>query len=346
MTFEHPVKFLPSKSFFLTDVTTGNRVLSVEVLRAFAALSVACFHFVGANPATPDGWFKYLMSYGHYGVQIFFVISGFVLPLSMHDSGYKIRYFFHFMAKRLLRLEPTYLVSLILIVGILASTAPSTLKWKQILLHLGFLNSLAGEDWLMAVYWTLAIEFQFYLFFALSMPLVFSKVRFFYLGLFLLSPFIIQQSNLLFHFSTPFVLGIVSYLSFKKQISYRTSWIWLLAAFLTAIFTLGPISAVIGLLTALFILYIPYKHGKLYILFGSISYSFFLLHTIFGSKALNLLGQIQCGMVWLIISVIVALIVSYFTAYIQYRYVEKPFIDISKKIRFMPGSPWYQSISL
>jgi peptidoglycan/LPS O-acetylase OafA/YrhL len=34
--------------------------------------------------------------YGHLGVQIFFILSGFVLPLSMKDNHYKINYFLNF----------------------------------------------------------------------------------------------------------------------------------------------------------------------------------------------------------------------------------------------------------
>jgi peptidoglycan/LPS O-acetylase OafA/YrhL len=48
----------------------------------------------------------------HLGVSIFFFISGFVLPLSL-AKNYSLRDFPRFMAKRMLRIEPTYLASLI-----------------------------------------------------------------------------------------------------------------------------------------------------------------------------------------------------------------------------------------
>ena len=42
----------------------------------------------------------------------------------------------------------------------------------QLLLHLGYLNAFFNYDWSVALYWTLAIEFQFYLSIGLLFPLI------------------------------------------------------------------------------------------------------------------------------------------------------------------------------
>ncbi|WP_461147988.1 acyltransferase family protein [Spirosoma pulveris] len=52
--------------------------------------------------------FNILHEYGKYGVQIFFVVSGFVIPLSLKKSNYDERGYPRFLWKRVLRLHPPY----------------------------------------------------------------------------------------------------------------------------------------------------------------------------------------------------------------------------------------------
>lgn len=109
--------------------------------------------------------------YGWLGVPVFFVISGFVIPYAMYNAGYSLSHFGRFLAKRLIRLDPPYLASilLILLVGILPTFVPGfagqrpSFPTAQVLAHLGYLNTFLGYQWLNPVYWSLAIEFQYYL---------------------------------------------------------------------------------------------------------------------------------------------------------------------------------------
>ena len=93
------------------------RIYLVEYLRGLAALSVAWFHLTnqyaaGISPARISG------SYGWLGVEVFFVISGFVIPLSLAklQTRYTLRQFPQFMVRRVLRLEPPYLLSVVLVI--------------------------------------------------------------------------------------------------------------------------------------------------------------------------------------------------------------------------------------
>src|SRR3989344_379820 len=89
----------------------------LDSLRAIAALSVCFYHFV-CGPIdfiTNEGVLDFF-SFGKYGVQLFFVISGFVIPWSISSSNYEIKRYFHFLLKRFLRLEPPYIFSIILVV--------------------------------------------------------------------------------------------------------------------------------------------------------------------------------------------------------------------------------------
>lgn len=65
----------------------GSRITRIDSLRALGALSVAALHVT--QPTAPDSWWAYpaklyeVLAAGHAGVNLFFVISGFVLTLSL-----------------------------------------------------------------------------------------------------------------------------------------------------------------------------------------------------------------------------------------------------------------------
>lgn len=78
----------------------------VDALRGVAALAVALFHFSGQLSSPLALAFK---SYGWLGVDVFFVLSGFVISLSLQGKGYALKDFPAFLLRRLVRLEPPYL---------------------------------------------------------------------------------------------------------------------------------------------------------------------------------------------------------------------------------------------
>lgn len=143
------------------------RLHNIEALRGVAALSVAWFHLTNTYPhdvVNASG------RYGWLGVDVFFVISGFVIPYSMHIARYQVGDFWRFLARRMLRLEPAYLASviLVLVLGLLSTLAPTFqgrpfhLDGRQIGAHLFYLIPLTPFDWVQPVYWSLAYEFVFY----------------------------------------------------------------------------------------------------------------------------------------------------------------------------------------
>src|SRR5260370_24791289 len=86
----------------------SEQIFTVEALRGIAALSVTWFHMT--NTYSLD-WVRYSGFYGWLGVEMFFVISGFIIPYSLHRSHYKLAYFPRFLLRRLLRLAPPSLTS-------------------------------------------------------------------------------------------------------------------------------------------------------------------------------------------------------------------------------------------
>ena len=131
-------------------------------LRAIASLSVCLFHFIcTVNGFVESDQLKSIFHFGQYGVHIFFVISGFIIPWSMYHSGYVVKNYFTFILKRFTRLEPPYILSLIMAIGItfLRELSPhynhvdKIPSVKQVMLHFGYLIPFfKGETWIRYVY--------------------------------------------------------------------------------------------------------------------------------------------------------------------------------------------------
>lgn len=156
----------------------------VETLRGIAALLVCLYHFrlcnisfIGSTKLFADS-----MSVGWAGVQIFFVISGFIIPFAMSRAGYKIVDSGKFMLRRLVRIEPPYLISigLVILLNYASNMAPGfkgvpyQFNLMQVISHIGYLPQHLGYNWLSPVYWSLESEFHFYIIIALIFPVLFS----------------------------------------------------------------------------------------------------------------------------------------------------------------------------
>ena len=160
------------------QTTSGRFIAEIDSLRFFAIAMVVAYHlaaFVGDNDRLAGvanagrGWFYDLASYGHYGVQLFFMISGFVLalPFAMHylADGKRVQLKAYFL-RRLTRLEPPYVLCMIGFAAILL--ARHRYPVDEILPHLGasllYLHNLiyANGSLINSVAWSLEIEVQFY----------------------------------------------------------------------------------------------------------------------------------------------------------------------------------------
>ncbi len=155
----------------------NNRVPFLDSLRGFAALWVVLFHCAegkhlpALTAALPGGLVNAVFLSGHLGVPIFFVLSGFVLArisAGKIDSG---RGAARFVVQRLIRLSPPYYVAVAIGAALMLAkshteggVAPQA---TQVLAHLAYGQDILGFDPLSAVFWTLAMEVQFYIAFAL-----------------------------------------------------------------------------------------------------------------------------------------------------------------------------------
>src|SRR5690349_12055072 len=125
------------------------RLSVLDALRGIAALGVCWYHFTNGNKTfLPEGVLKSSGTFGWLGVEMFFVISGFIIPYALHRSGYRISDYGTFILKRIIRLDPPYLVAILIVIALgYASTAtpgfqgpPFEPTITQVVLHLGYVN--------------------------------------------------------------------------------------------------------------------------------------------------------------------------------------------------------------
>jgi exopolysaccharide production protein ExoZ len=155
-------------------------LVHIQVLRFFAAVAVIAFHAAGVAPdgfKVPDGAAAFALSYGGRGVDLFFVISGFIIFYATHDATHGARMTpAEFLRRRVERIVPLYFV-VILAVTILGVTLPATFgtpDWftpRHILKSLAFIAFTDGEMPVVYVGWSLEYEMYFYLAVALLMAL-------------------------------------------------------------------------------------------------------------------------------------------------------------------------------
>src|SRR5258708_4109514 len=108
---------------------------------------------------------------GHFGVELFFIISGFVILMTIERKGL-VR---EFAISRVARLMPAFLAAVVLATVILIAwpMAPplSVPTLRQFLANLTMAPSLLGETGIDLTYWTLTYELVFYVFMALILRL-------------------------------------------------------------------------------------------------------------------------------------------------------------------------------
>ena len=146
----------------------AQRIDALTGLRPFASLYVFFFHFGRPLLATAPAWLRALGGSGFVGVSFFYVLSGFVLALSYGPRILDGDTFDHrrFLARRVSRLLPAYVVALALLVP-LALRHDSSVVASPLggVLQLAFLQAWwppVALTWNLPA-WSISIEVAFYL---------------------------------------------------------------------------------------------------------------------------------------------------------------------------------------
>ena len=164
-----------------------SRFAFIDALRGLAALAVAFHHIFRYGPLAESAlreiphFGHVLLQNGRMGVPVFFVISGFVIAYVLRNARIDAQYLRTFVVQRFLRLGPPYWFTMALVVALYALTRALFLVEPTLLndyptlggiaAHVFYLESLLHYENISVGFWTLCIEMQFYLLFALMLGL-------------------------------------------------------------------------------------------------------------------------------------------------------------------------------
>ncbi|RYZ21149.1 MAG: acyltransferase [Chitinophagaceae bacterium] len=321
----------------------------VHLLRGVASLMVCLFHLILGNPALfpPSNILGQVFSLGSSGVEVFFILSGYVVCYSLPDD-FDYSQLKTFLLKRIVRIEPPYLVSIVVVISLnflshLVTGLSSSFDGLNILGHLAYVNNFTSTGYLNVVYWTLGIEFQFYLLAGLVFPWIKQNKYFLFLfaGCFvclacLRVPF---KADIIVPYFSYFTLGILLlFYKIKRQINLGYYLLFVAICLLQILFHKGPNGSIAAIAT-LVILHFWNVLNKVILFFSMISYSLFLTHVPVGGKVINLGLRYVHSNLSKYLLVLAALGISIGFAYLFHRFIELPAIHYSKRFRYRASKP-------
>ncbi|TAF74502.1 MAG: acyltransferase [Bacteroidetes bacterium] len=320
------------------EIKTSEKIYSIEYLRGIAAIMVTYFHLTGSSNLSES--IKVSGKYGFLGVEIFFVISGFIIPYSLYRNNYSIGNFFSFIAKRIVRIDPPYIAIIVITLVLMIITGRSLPKVADIVFHLGYLNGLLGFEWISPVFWTLALEFQFYLIIGLLFQLLNNESHLWFLVVIfsLISLSFFTSKNTIFPYFCMFSIGLILFRKKVHNLSDLYFYPVFVLLFILIFWFNGVAEALACIFAGIFILLNKeIKNGKarsLLLWFGSISYSLYLTHWELGRTVIAvfrhtpILGEIE------ILRLLFGFLFSILTAWLLNKFIEQPFISVSKRIKY------------
>lgn len=322
----------------------------LDDLRGIAILTVVFYHYFFVYFKNIDITNSFIIEYkifnnylnlGAYGVSLFFIVSGFVIPMSLKGKSRNTT-IYNFFIRRFFRLYPTYWFSIILISSLVFLYKDSNAYTiKQIIINFTMLQDIFRVQNIDGVFWTLLIELKFYIltgflfyigylnkiniiiiFFIISMVTLilgyydgsrsfgntlFSYLMLMYLGTSFYYYYILKINKYTLIYS---ILLVLLYFSINHLLQKNNEYGFRIG------YSSGTIFAIFT-----FIVCFNYK-VKLSILttfFGNISYSFYLLHQVIGYLIIDkLLYHLSSP-----ISQIIAFSIIVILSFLVNRYIEK-----------------------
>lgn len=150
----------------------NERIASLDLLRLIAALAVVGFHYFFAGPGTPRYGLPHfpetapLAIFGYLGVNLFFLISGYVISWSADGRDAP-----DFAVARFIRLWPGHVVAMTLTFAVMtvAGMAAFPVGWSQWLANLTMLAPALGQPFMDGAYWSIVLELVFYFWIAVAL---------------------------------------------------------------------------------------------------------------------------------------------------------------------------------
>ncbi|MDB2373829.1 acyltransferase [Psychrosphaera haliotis] len=335
-----------------------NRLTSLDALRGIAALGVVLYHFTSLfavkfnYPGLSNLFLSPSLNIGRYGVELFFIISGFVISMSIENSNSVYRFF----VSRFSRLFPTFWAAVV-ISSVFIWVFNGQFDIVVFLKNLTMIPNFIGAKNIDGSYWTLTYELFFYVaiatlfYFFKSIPTRLMVVIGIGVSLLtiLVSIFDISLSYkvkvlLLIPHIHLFLAGFLFYKLWNSNKLNRTNtWITYVILFVLIVvqwllveseYSRHNVTSSI-MVTAFFLIMFLVTKERLSFLshpvlvyFGSISYSLYLIHQEVGYIFINQLITIT-GSYWLSMPLGLAGVIL--LADFMYRYIENPSNKIVKR---------------
>ena len=354
-----------------------HKILFADQLRSLAIISVLISHYFGIfwfDPAlnryinasekldiiapqiieSINYIFIPNFAWGPFGVDIFFLISGFVIPLSLENTTRR-----DFVIKRFFRIYPTYFIGFSFIILMVALSSlffknPFPYSLYEIIIHsfVGLRDILDTKN-IDLVIWTLELELKFYLLCLILFPLFQKKSTIIFIVPFILF-IILLTINLIYSWNTSYpiplliymFIGTVFYYNLKNKISifYMMSLILSLLTLYIYIFYLLALPIIgfeyvkiisVSGIYALMIFYLSYifrdkfRYNSIIAFISSISYPFYIIHSISGYIIIFILVKQGINP---IIAITIAIIFLSSIAYLIHKFIEEPSIRFAKKL--------------
>jgi peptidoglycan/LPS O-acetylase OafA/YrhL len=347
------------------------RLAFIHGLRGIAALSVALMHCYESTPvgdrvmSTIPNILDQIIRRGFLGVDLFFVISGFVISLTLYKRLATFGEFGRFFLRRQLRLDPPYWTTIALSIGsavVINHFRPQTdapvPSLGDVIAHLFYLQGFLGIKEIVGVFWTLCQEIQFYLFFGVVILLFHKRsasgrtIGWVMLPLYILSilcfwDIVWSPRGLFLQRWYEFFTGVVLFLFWRRQLSLTQLLVYQ-ATLVLMIVVNPPTDNGMALLTSTTVLSLSIlfavaaRTGGIQTWFdtpllrylGTISYSLYLMHAVIGIRLLKVMvhPDDSAARAWTLYAV--ALLVSIAAADIAFRLIERPSMNLSHRLKW------------
>lgn len=320
-----------------------HRLDSLDGLRGIAALLVLLFHYTARFPdfypeALPPA---FSLTFGYFGVHLFFLISGFVILMSLERNKGR-----GFLRSRFLRLYPLFWIAVAVtyIVRVAGPLIENTISPTEFVLNLTMLDSYIRIEAVDGVYWSLAYELGFYAFLYANFRLGFERFVpwlpvYMAAGAVLfvwLRPVIPHPLHYLLVFNAYghlFAGGLALYLLRNKGRDWRWIGVLLAAPAIQVLYDGWAGGIAVGVSVALAYAATNLKTGlhvlttRPLIWLGTISYALYLTHQMIGYE---LMARLQLmGAPWLL-SVLLTTAMALGLAAVLTFWIERPLVSYLK----------------
>lgn len=312
---------------------------NIQILRAFAAINVVFYHIIGISvqyeiPATV---FLFMKNWGQNGVDIFFVISGFIM---VYIQTKKSKSPLEFLKNRVERIVPIYwfFTTLLCILFFLIPFAfkNTELTVNKILLSFLFVENLIKNDFpVLYVGWTLEYEMFFYVVFALCL-FINEPLRRYLVMIGILSFFVFFTH--LDYIIYEFVLGMLCafiFFNVKKRFEIFIFVFGIVGLFLSIFFESNIDRLILwgipAFLIVLGVIWMKQLKNKFFQYLGDASYSIYLIQVftipVFYKFSIKYLYFINANII-----AIMCLVFSVFCGCVFYKLIESKIASFFKKL--------------